>query len=83
MWRRNSVYFSGVTLRVTGNVLPLIVENYGIQDVQGFFIRLDESTCRKDCTVAEKDKPPMLADFTATVIFLFSARNFAAPQDKS
>ena len=23
----------------------------------------------------------MLADFTSTVIFLFSARNFAAPQD--
>ena len=30
-----------------------------------------------------KYKPPKLADFTSTVIFLFSARNFTAPQDKS
>ena len=33
--------------------------------------------------VAEKYKPPMLADSPSAVIFLFSARNFAAPQDKS
>ena len=34
-------------------------------------------------TVAQKYKRHMLADFTSTVIFLFSARNVAAPQDKS
>ena len=34
-------------------------------------------------TVVEKYKQPMLADFTSMVIYLFSARNFAAPQNKS
>ena len=32
-------------------------------------------------TVAEKDKPSMLTDFPALVIFLFCVRNFAALQD--
>ena len=34
-------------------------------------------------TVAEKYKPPLLADFPSLVIFLLCARNFLAPQDKS
>ena len=36
-----------------------------------------------ETTMAEKYKPPMLADFHSPVIFLFCVRNFAAPQDKS
>ena len=44
----------------------------------------DRSLANKGiCTVAEKDKPSMLAGFLSTVIFHFCARNFAAPQDKS
>ena len=34
-------------------------------------------------TGAEKYKPPMPVYFTSTVTFLFCARNFAAPQDRS
>ena len=34
-------------------------------------------------TMAEKHKPPVLADLPSAVIYLFCARNIADPQDKS
>ena len=41
------------------------------------------TAAREQCTGAERYKPPTLEEFPSTVIFLFCARNFAAPQNKS